>query len=309
MSTKALSREERLVQLRAWAQPPYHMANVMAGFALPQKQSARGIASLPQKGLAPAVQPGGAVEFHNSGDAPPGTTVSKGEGDVLGFATVRCVFWGAAWDDPKMSPGVKDIFAAVAALSDRVPTPSGSYSYFDGLSAYSGGKLIQWGFDISGPPLVIPADPPANPFSLDTAAQQALAIHDTPDFGPANVSWNLVVLFMPPHFKPDGPDDGEHSFVTDNAGNKVNFAYVSYFPSLDDITYLFSHELIESLTDPHGDAWQVDPRDEHSWREICDVCASQGVVNGVTVTSYFSSTVGACIIPSPAAPPLPAGEA
>ena len=264
-----------------------------------------GIARLPAAGLSPAtVQPGGGTDFHNAGDAPAGTTVSNGPGNVLGFGDVLCVFWGSAWNNPSLSPGVGDIFAAVAALSDTVDTTFGPYGYCDGLKAYSGGNFITWGYSVVGPPLVIPTNPPNNPFSLNDVSAEANTIFNTPNLGADNVFWDLVVIFMPPGFNPGGPQ-GEHSFFTDPSGNPVNFAYISYAGSLNAITYLFSHELVESLTDPHGDAWQVNPRNANSWNEICDVCASSGVFNGVTVTSYFSSIDGACMIPSPPPAPLP----
>jgi len=233
--------------------------------------------------------------------------VSVGGGNVIGWAEVLCVFWGSAWTNSSLSPGVGNIFASVAALSDKTTTTFGTYSYFDGLSDYSGGNDITWGFNIVGPPLVIPTNPPNNPFSLQTVANEAIAIYNTPNLGPDNVYWSLLMIFMPPGFNPSGPQ-GEHSFFTDSGGNQVNYGYVSYASALSAMTFIFSHELVESLTDPHGDAVQVNPRNSSSWNEICDVCCSSGVINGTTVSSYFSTSAGACMIPSPPSAPLPPGD-
>jgi hypothetical protein len=113
---------------------------------------------------------------------------------------------------------------------------------------------------------------------------------------------------MPPGFRPNGPDDCEHSFFTADDGKRIAFAYISYYQSINDISFVFSHELIESLTDPFGDAYQVNPTNPSSWNEICDVCCSSGIINGVAVTSYFSTSARACVIPSPPPAPLAAGD-
>ena len=57
-------------------------------------------------------------------------------------------------------------------------------------------------------------------------------------------------------------------------GDDAYFAWVLN-GSLDQITQVFSHELAEACSDPMGDAWQVDPRDDTNWHEICDVCAGK----------------------------------
>ena len=246
--------------------------------------------------------------FRNAGDAPAGTTVSPGTGGVLGYADVLPVFWGAAWANPALSPGVGDVMAAVTPVG-TLATVFGTFSYFDGLKQYSGGSNMTWGFEIVAPPLVVSTNPPNNPFSLGDVANEARALFNTPFLGPGgvdNVFWTLMMIFMPPGWNASGPG-GEHSYFTDDAGKKINYAYISY-GSLSNITQLFFHELVEALTDPHGDAWQVNPRNANSWNEICDVCASTAVWNGTTVPSYFSAKDGGCLVPSAPPPPLPAGD-
>lgn len=311
MANNKPSREERLGQLRAWARPPHRTIDVVPGVVL-QKPPGSGVALLPSAGLRPVrLQPnaeGGASTFHSGCDAPAGTTVSSGPGNVIGWADLLCVFWGSAWTNPSLSPGVGDIFNAVGALSQmNIPTTFGTYNYFENLSDYSGGNFITWGFDVAGPPLIIPTNPPNNPFSLGNVGNEANAIYNTPNLGPDNVYWSLLMIFMPPGYTPSGPQ-GEHSFFTDPYGAQINYGYVSYASALSTISFIFSHELVESLTDPHGDAWQVNPRNSGSWNEICDACCSSGTVNGVTVTSYYSTSASACVIPSPPGAPLPPGD-
>ena len=69
------------------------------------------------------------------------------------------------------------------------------------------------------------------------------------------------------------------------------------FTSRASISSIFSHELVEALTDPEGDGIQVNPRNGSAWNEVADVCFSTGILNGVTVQSYWSQQDRACIIP------------
>src|SRR5277367_5331089 len=107
MSTKNMSREERLGLLRHWARPPYRQVEVRAGLKAPQKPVGSGIAKLPSLGRKPLVlQAGGGTDFHNAGDAPAGTTTSYGGGNWIGMAAVLPIFWGSAWKNASLSPGV-----------------------------------------------------------------------------------------------------------------------------------------------------------------------------------------------------------
>jgi hypothetical protein len=63
------------------------------------------------------------------------------------------------------------------------------------------------------------------------------------------------------------------------------------------ISSVFSHELVEALSDPEGNGIQVNPTNANNWNEVGDVCQSTGLVNGVTVQSYWSQTDKACVIP------------
>jgi hypothetical protein len=60
----------------------------------------------------------------------------------------------------------------------------------------------------------------------------------------------------------------------------------------------FSHELVEALTDPEGNGIQVNPTNPTNWNEIGDVCATTGLVNGVTVQWFWSQSDRACVIPA-----------
>ena len=65
-------------------------------------------------------------------------------------------------------------------------------------------------------------------------------------------------------------------------------------------TWTFSHELVESITNPFPNSgWvQTAPPPAANQGEIADVCNVRAEVDGVTVASYWSIADGACIIPT-----------
>ena len=280
--------------------------------SLPEKlptstQAGIGLTKHPVSGIAIPEQlpgkPGSPTTFHSACDAPAGTTVSYGGGPFLNQPTLLCAFWGAIWNTP-LSPGVGDIFAAVASLSSSVTNEYGSFSYFDGLgTGYS--------FDPGQPPIVVTSSTVTIPqaFAQSDIENATRAIINT--LGP-HISWDLLVIFMPPGFAlAGGQVSGAHTYYHDPGDASVVYAWIDYSTQLGNITYTLSHEMVEAMTDPFGTTVQVNPRNSGaggSWNEICDVCCSSAVYNGVTVASYFSQSAGACMIPSPPVASLPPND-
>jgi hypothetical protein len=87
----------------------------------------------------------------------------------------------------------------------------------------------------------------------------------------------------------DFPFDWDTSFV----------AWVGTGGGLDSTTKVFSHEVAEAITDPHGDAWQVDPRNSSNWNEIGDNEAQNYSyrLNGYLMQSYWSQADQAYFVP------------
>jgi hypothetical protein len=74
--------------------------------------------------------------------------------------------------------------------------------------------------------------------------------------------------------------------------------------NLDEITRVFSHELVEAATDPVGDGVQVAPPQKTTWNEICDEgCGCVGATGSVedsigrwvVVQKYWSRRHGQCV--------------
>jgi len=221
----------------------------------------------------------------------PGTTVSFGGNPTIMDARVALIFYGSAWNDLTLSPNCLDIQSAVKTIFG---TP-----YTSQLIDYQcNGAFMNtlWNRIVT--------NPPGNPFDPSDAGSVANDLidnfystlpHDRPNF---------YAIFLPPGVSSqEAGVSGAHS----NDGS----TYYSWqlYGSLDAITTTFSHELVEAMTDPDGNGWQVDPRDSgpnSSWHEIADICKGTSKrVNGVLVASYFSTSFNACVVPRPDPPPPP----
>jgi hypothetical protein len=94
---------------------------------------------------------------------------------------------------------------------------------------------------------------------------------------------------------------GEHfSSSISGYSNQAHIAWVTNNGTLSSVTTIFSHELVESVTDPEGTAVTGVPGtcNQSGWCEIGDICNATGMVNGVVVQSYWSDEDQACVIPT-----------
>jgi hypothetical protein len=92
---------------------------------------------------------------------------------------------------------------------------------------------------------------------------------------------------------------GEHTFYTDSSNRRVHYGWVTNDGTLAGVTTIFSHELVESCTDPEGSAilGSAGTCSGGGWCEIGDVCeGTDGVVSGVAVQSYWSQKDGKCVV-------------
>src|SRR5438270_2304304 len=166
--------------------------------------------------------------------------------------------------------------------------------YLDGPLQYrvSKPRLVQT--------LVLDSEDPPNPFDKDDAGNRIKDLIGDGVFPePVNDNEAAYAVFLPS--KVGGkvltlpPNQvGYHSNYLNFDWGDFDFSYVHVAWAGNDgnrqtISLNFSHELVETLTDPDGSGWQVDPRSSFDWNEICDVCSSATILNGVAVSSYWSS--------------------
>lgn len=233
--------------------------------------------------------------FHGGGDAPSTTTVSNGSGKRLRNAVINLIFWGDAWQaTPPPSPSLGQV------VSDAASILAGPYQV----------RVAQYGATAARLGTVFVSVPGFNPpRNFQTSDVQRL-VTDAIDGGalpePDEETTDVLhCVFMPPGTVPPPNLGGLHTYAdwTDydfpfdfDIGQRSHVAWVG-FGDRAFVSSVFSHELVESLTDPEGDGVQVNPTNSTNWNEIGDVCSSRGHVNGVTVQSYWSQQDEACVIP------------
>jgi hypothetical protein len=223
-----------------------------------------------------------------------GTSIVDLNGMILTHVHVQLIFWGPDWAG-NASPSANAVFNAVQAIL--------SGPYMSKLSQYRGianGTLL-------GKLVIDPSDPP-NPFSTNDVAQCVLRLIAAGKVSkPEDDQQNLYCVFLPLGVNFNQPNiNGEHSYIYnvsysfpfDVDLDKVLFAWVINDGTLDSVTTIFSHELVEACTDPDGNGFQVTPLDPNSWNEIGDVCeGNSDTLDGIKVQAYWSQSDGSCVIP------------
>jgi hypothetical protein len=213
------------------------------------------------------------------GLVPTDTSVSFDGGAVVVDPRCAVLFYGSAWNTDTVSPD--------------------AYTLLKGFGVGSGAVL-------TGESRIIANDPP-NPFSPDDGADVVSSAIDGyfSKLDPREQP-NMYSVILPPGvaFRSDEAADSGYHTNTDG-----NYYAVVLNGSIDQMTNTFTHEFVETATDPNGDGWQVNPRSDGPWNEICDICESAPItyIGGVAVAAYFASYVGgqACLIPLPPVPPAP----
>lgn len=246
---------------------------------------------------------GGALrrKFTGPGDST-NAVVDNGGGGVLVDVPLRLVFWGREWGNASPPVPRADI---VADVENIVAGP-----YLEAARQY--GTTTAYVDRI----LTHATDDPPTPFKNEDAGNFIAGLIDDGTFPEPDDDYRapLYVVFLPQRVGLPGseqtlqlPPDlgGLHSFSTytdydfpaDFDNDRFYWAWVFNDGNRGDISSLFSHELVEALTDPSGDAIQIKPRNDSNWNEIGDVCSSRSVLNGVTVQSYWSKIDNACVVP------------
>ncbi len=235
-------------------------------------------------------------KFTGTGDAAATTTVTSGSGKRLRNVVVNLIFWGDAWQrTPAPNPSLAQV------VNDAANILAGPYqlrvSQYGATPARLGTVFVS--VPGNNPPTNYKTSDVAN---LITASIEGGALPE-PDEEASDV---LHLVFMPPGTNAPPNLGGLHTYANYSdydfpfdidINDRSHIAWVA-FGNRAFISSVFSHEVVEALTDPEGDGIQVNPTNANNWNEIGDVCATTGNVNGVTVQSYWSQTDQACVIPA-----------
>jgi hypothetical protein len=227
-----------------------------------------------------------------------GANFTDHNGSVITMAHVQLIFWGSAWSG-NPTPSATDITNAVTRIL--------SSSYMSALSQYRGIGAAT----LRGTLLVTSSNPP-NPFSnssVENLIRDLLQAGTLPE--PDDDAQILYCVIMPVGVNSEEYTNngtiGEHSYFVYFDVDfpvpqvvKARYAWVMNDGTLDYVTNIFSHELVEACSDPEGSAILGDTGtcSASGWCEIGDVCQdSSATVKGVLVQSYWSQSARACVVP------------
>jgi hypothetical protein len=249
-----------------------------------------GVVTFPRKPRVPLGQT--APEVAVAGGAT--ITLSDGGGVIIPNVRLYLVFWGPAWLATTATPSVGQVTDAV----DNILTGP----YMASLSQYRsvGSGFLQASIVVSETVATAPATPPNNFSESDVQNLLTQMIYAAMLPGPEVDSNLLYVVIFPPG-PAQGGTLGEHTFFNLN-GTNLHYGWVTNNGStLASLTWVFSHELVESVTDPEGNAFTVTGCNQGGWCEIGDVCTGNlAIVNGVTVQRYWSNIDQQCVVPTDA---------
>lgn len=231
---------------------------------------------------------GGVAKGGAGGPGGGSTGFQDNGGPIIPIAKVQLIYWGAAWgSSPPPNPSSDQISAAMETVF--------AGSYMTGLIQYRQiGRAYLWGSTV-----YTNTDPPS-PFSNDDVSsfiQARIQDGTIPNIGVADQALYMVV--MPVGVSSGGSFIGEHTYYTDGSGNNVHYGWITNPGSLDSVTSILTHELVESCSDPEGSAILGTPGtcSQGGWCEIGDVCYSDVVIDGVNVQKYWSQQDQQCIGP------------
>jgi hypothetical protein len=283
MSTESSKKKYPLQKIK----PKYQVGKVGGTVSAIQRPTSRVITKTSGKA-------GAAINFTNNG------------GPLLHDVDVEVIFWGSDFYNGVATPSAANVFNVIPTILSPDYT-SCLLQYGCSPGNLVGGWLVPWN--------------PPNPFNDNDVANlistmifwpgglPGFADPGDPQYvDPSGTSQVLYCVIMPVGVSNTNSGFiGEHTYFglsTPLAPNGINahFGWVTNNGDINFITQVFSHELVESCTDPEGSAWLGDPGTcaQGGWCEIGDVCEGVvGTVDGVSVQAYWSNADNDCIFCGP----------
>lgn len=222
-----------------------------------------------------------------------------GGGPVLDHVQLQLIYWGSSWVLGAPVPTSEAVTNAVRTLC--------ASTYMNDLTQYRNirhGRFAGITYVTTNPP---------NPFDDGDVTNMISNLLEADLVAEPDANRQILYLVvMPPNVQNTSSGFiGEHSyfeyfdydFPFDFDYDSAHFAWVTNSGTLASITSVFSHELVESCTDPEGSAITGTQGTcvQGGWCEIGDVCYSTAVLDGVTAQRYFSESAHQCVIPAAAA--------
>jgi hypothetical protein len=214
-------------------------------------------------------------------------SVTDGGGLVIDRVHVELIFWGSGWDTSQGSTLRSQTESAVDSIASG-PYISYLSQYRDTIgSGYRAESVI---VDSSDPPSVF------SDTNVRNMLSSSMSDGTLPD--PASDP-ELVYMVIPQPGSTANSQGGEHSYLS-FGGVTAHYGWVINPGDLDSITYYFSHELAESVSDPEGTAIQVNPSNPNFWNEIADGEAQNYSyrLDGYLLSSWFSQADHGYVVPT-----------
>lgn len=260
------------------------------------QDTSSGIVPVPSAGLAGpgVVPPAGKPRVplgQPVGEAEP--SFSDHGGPVIPQVHLFLIFWGTAWSTTGTKPSTGEVTDAVINILTG-PYMSSLHQYRSVDSGSLEGTVL-----VSSEVGNSPASPPHNFANSDIEALLTNLISHGRLPDPSSDGDLLYMVMLPTGASQPGLL-GEHTYYS-HSGTNLHYGWVANGGSLDSVTWVFSHELVESVTDPEGSAITGTGCNQGGWCEIGDVCTGNtAVINGVTVQRYWSQVDKQCIVPTDA---------
>ncbi len=226
-------------------------------------------------------------------------TATTAGGPVLGSSSdvhIYLVFWGSYWYTREGTAYQSQILNAVNPVLSSSP-------YLDGLHQYGVQHRASldltygdnhWGDD--------PSDPPDNFSTTDAKNSVTRTINNGMPFDSNGIYLVLTEPGKTSSAKDPStglPDAGWHTnrTVTDRSDGKskpLYYGWVSTDGTVDTVTSILSHEVVETMTDPRPGGWTISPSTPLE-NEIADQEAQRYHyrINGYLVQAYWSQSDGA----------------
>jgi hypothetical protein len=220
-------------------------------------------------------------------------TVTDLGGPVLNQVHVELIFWGSGWASGQGPALQSQVEAAVQNIT------SGPYVSY--LSQYR--SSIQSGFLAAS--VNITSSDPGSAYTISDVENLLTANIGNGSLPDPSTDPQLLYMVIPQPGSSaatvgNTPVGGAHDYLTIGSVN-AHFGFTINPGDLDTITFFFSHELAESVTDPEGTAIQVNPTSPYDWNEISDPREAMDYsyrLNGYLVQSWFSQADHAFVVPT-----------
>jgi len=241
-------------------------------------------------------------KYSVASDANSSDSASFQGGPVIQNLHFQIIFWGSQWPTATTSGNSSSQADIETAISHILQT-----TYLDDMKQYGWQSADIRGF------WNVPSDPPTS-FQSSDVADMVQGLIDQGSFPEVDDTGgdNFYMVFTPQLATSSDGFGGAHGTQSDYDFADVDWLLYGYvnFGSLGATTGTFTHEMVESISDPSvtiSPGWIMDRSflGQAGENEIGDACNNTfDFLDGILVEAYFSQNEHACVIPFPSAPTI-----